>query len=96
MIQLSSAAQLAKAIERAKAGKLFVQTTSFFRMYQVTNRASGSTYTVNFFVENGSRYADCTCKAGKNRIACKHVAAAAGLHVVRAAQLKASKQQTTH
>lgn len=96
MIQLSSVAQLTKAIERAKAARLFVQATSFFRMYRVTNRASGSTYTVNFFVENGNRYADCTCKAGKNRLACKHVAAAAGLHVIRAAQLNESKQQAAH
>lgn len=96
MIQLNSAAQLTKAIERAKAGKLFVQTTSFFRMYRVTNRVNGNTYTVNFFVENGNRFADCTCKAGKNRIECKHVAAAAGLHIVRAAALKASESCTAH
>lgn len=96
MIKLNSAAQLARAIELAKASRLFVQTTSCFRTYRVTNRASGSTYTVKFSVENGSRYADCTCRAGINRIACKHVAAAAGLHVIRAAQRQASKRQTTH
>ena len=96
MIQLNSATQLSKAIERAKASNLFVQTTTFFRTYRVTNRANDNTYTVNFFVKNGSRFADCTCKAGKNRIECKHVAAAAGLHIIRAAELKAREQQTAH
>ena len=96
MIQLNSATQLSKVIERAKASKLFVQTTSFFRIYRVTNRANGNTYTVTFFVENGNRFAECTCKAGENRIECMHVAAAAGLHIVRAAELRASKQRTAH
>jgi len=86
MIQLQTINQLSKAIERAKASNLLVQTTSHLRMYRVTNRDNGNTYTVNFFVERGKRFAACTCKAGANKRECKHIAAAAGLHVVRAAE----------
>ena len=86
MIEIQSAEQLAKATERAKAGNLFVQATSMFRQYRVTNRDNGNQYTVDFFVRNGKRFGHCTCKAGQNNIACKHVSAAAGLHVMRAAQ----------
>ena len=85
MIELESAEQLSKATERAKAGNLFVQPSGQFRMYYVTNRDKGNRYTVNFFVRNGKRYGHCDCKAGMNHIACKHLSAAAALHVVRAA-----------
>lgn len=91
MIQLQSAEQLSRATERAKAGKLFVQTTSIFRQYRVTNRESGAEYTVNFFVRDSKRFGHCTCKAGTNNMACKHLSAAAGLHVVIAAE-----RQTSH
>ncbi len=91
MIQLQSAEQLKRATERAKAGKLFVQTTGIYRQYTVTNRESGAQYTVNFFVRDGKRFGHCTCKAGMNNMACKHLSAAAGLHVCLAAQ-----QQTSH
>lgn len=85
MIELHSIEQLNKAIERAKVGKLSVKFTSIYRQYRVTNLESGAQYTVNFFVRNSKRYAHCTCKAGENNMACKHVAAAAGLHVMVAA-----------
>ncbi len=91
MIQLQSAEQLKKATERAKAGKLFVQTTGLSRQYQVTNRETGAQYTATFFVRDGKRFGHCTCKAGMNNMACKHLSAAAGLHVCIAAQ-----QQTSH
>jgi uncharacterized Zn finger protein len=91
MIQLHSAEQLAKATERAKAGALFVQPTSLFRQYRVTNRANGNQYIVDFFVRNGKRFGHCTCKAGQTHIACKHLSAAAGLHLMRAAQQKEEK-----
>lgn len=87
MIQIQSAEQLSKAIERAKAGSLFVQPTSMFRQYRVTNRATGAQYTVDFFVrKDGKRFGHCTCKAGLRNMACKHVAGAAGLHVAIARQ----------
>ncbi len=38
MIELRSIEQLAKAISRAQAGRLFVQRTSIYRQYRVTNR----------------------------------------------------------
>jgi len=86
MIELHSAEQLSKAIGRAKASKLFVQPTSLFRQYRVTNRETGAQYTVNFFVRGGQRYGHCDCKAGVRHMICKHLAAAAGLHVMIAAE----------
>lgn len=86
MIQLLNPEQLERATERAKAGRLFVQPTSIYRQYRVTNRETGAQYIVNFFVRDGRRYGHCTCKAGVNHMACKHLSAAAGLHVRIAAQ----------
>jgi uncharacterized Zn finger protein len=87
MIELRSTEQLASAIERAHrdAKNLSVQVTSTSRQYRVTNRAKGTTYTVDFFLRNGKRLGHCSCKAGTNHIACKHVAAALGLHLYIAA-----------
>jgi uncharacterized Zn finger protein len=92
MIQLTDANQLSKAIERAKAGKLFVQPSKLFRQYHVTNRETGARYVVDFFLRNGKRYGHCTCKAGMRNLACKHLSAAAGYHVMRmAAQREAER-----
>jgi SWIM zinc finger len=87
MIELISAEQLSKATERAKAGNLFVRPSSIFRQYHVTNRDTGAKYTVDFFVRksDGKRFGNCTCKAGQNNKACKHLSAAAGYHIVRMA-----------
>lgn len=86
MIRLLNAEQLSKAIERAKASNLLVQRTSIYRQYRVTNRATGAQYVVNFFVTVGKRYGHCDCKAGVRHMVCKHLAAAAGLHVMIAAE----------
>jgi hypothetical protein len=86
MIELQSREQLAKAIERAKQSKLFVQTCKSFRQYHVTNRTTGAQYVVDFFVRQGRRFGHCNCKAGQRNLACKHLSAAAGLHMMRAAQ----------
>ena len=94
MIQLQSIEQLQRAIENARAADLFVQPTTFFRQYRVTNRANGNTYVVNFYVRDGKRFGGCTCKAGQLNKACKHLAAAAGLHLCRAAEARAA--QTSH
>jgi hypothetical protein len=83
MIELISAEQLRKATELAKAGNLFVQPSSIFRQYHVTNRDTGAKYTVDFFVRNGKRYGHCSCIAGTRHLACKHLSAAAGYHVMR-------------
>lgn len=85
-VRLLSAAQLSKAIERAKASNLLVQRTSIYRQYRVTNRATGAQYAVNCFVTVGMRYGHCDCKAGVRHMVCKHLAAAAGLHVMIAAE----------
>jgi hypothetical protein len=85
MIELINADQLTKATERAKASNLFVQPTSIFRQYRVTNRANGNQYVVNFFVRKSDqkRFGHCSCKAGMRNLACKHLSAAAGYHVAR-------------
>jgi hypothetical protein len=91
MIELRSAEQLKKATERARASNLFVQITSIYRQYRVTNRETGAEYVVNFFVRGGKRYGHCNCKAGTYNLACKHLSAAAGLHVmIAAARAKAT------
>jgi uncharacterized Zn finger protein len=92
MIELINAEQLARATERAKASRLFVQPTSLQRQYRVTNRENGNIYTVDFFIRNGKRYGHCTCKAGMNHKQCKHLSVAAGYHVMRmAAQREAER-----
>lgn len=85
MIELVSADQLARATERAKAGNLFVQPTTIFRQYRITNRDNDNQYVVNFFVRKSDRkrFGHCSCKAGMRNLACKHLSAAAGYHVAR-------------
>jgi uncharacterized Zn finger protein len=91
MIQIQSQEQLEKAIERARKGKLFVQPTAASRQYRVTNRLTGAQYTVDFFLRNRKRFGHCTCKGGESHRACKHLAAALGLHLY-----VASTKQTSH
>jgi hypothetical protein len=87
MIELVSADQLAKATERAKASNLLVQPTTVYRQYRVTNRDNGQVYVVNFFGrKDGKRFGSCSCKGAAAGFACKHLAAAAGLHLCIAAQ----------
>lgn len=89
MIELRSREQITGAIERARkeAKSLLVRRTSANRQYSVTNRLNGKSYTVDFFIRrDGKRFGHCTCKAGQNNVACKHVAAAAGLNTCLAAQ----------
>ncbi len=86
MVQLISSEQLSRATERAKASRLFVQPTGLFRQYRVTNRENGNSYTVDFFLRDGKRFGHCSCKGGVAGFACKHLSAAAGLHVCLAAQ----------
>lgn len=90
MIQLTTAEAISKATERARASKLFVRAIQW-RQYRVTNRETGAQYTVDFFVRNGKRFGHCTCKAGLNNIACKHLSAAAGLHIMVAAARQSVK-----
>lgn len=93
MVELMSAGQLSKATERAKAGKLFVQPSSLLRQYHVTNRETGVKYTVDFFVsKDGKRFGHCTCKGGERNLACKHLSAAAGYHVMRMLAMREVKR----
>lgn len=97
MVQLTTAASIAKATERAKTSKLFVQPTGLFRLYRVTNRKTGAIYHVDFFVrKDGKRFGHCDCKGGQTNLACKHLAAAAGLHMMVAAQRCAIMLQATN
>lgn len=94
MIELISADQLAKATERAKSSNLLVQPTTILRQYRVTNRDNGNQYVVNFFgrKSDSKRFGQCTCKAGQNNIACKHLSAAAGYHVARMTALREAER----
>lgn len=88
MIELKSETQLEKAIERAKAGRLFVRFIRF-RQFRVENRANGRTYNVNFFVRSGRRFGHCECEGGERGLACKHLAAAAAIQTGIAAMRRA-------
>ncbi len=90
MVQLISSEQLSRPTERAKASRLFVQSTGLFRQYRVTNRENGNSYTVDFFLRDGKRFGHCSCKGGVAGFACKHLSAAAALHVCLAAQIQLS------
>jgi len=83
MIELKTRRQMENAINKAKseAKNLVVRMTTAARMYRVESKISGNTYTVNFFIRNSRRYGHCSCKAGLNNLACKHLAAAAALNM---------------
>jgi hypothetical protein len=81
MIQIQSAEHLGEATERARKGHLFVRPTGISRQYRVINRETGAQYTVDFFLRNGKRFGHCTCKGGMSNQACKHLSAAAALHI---------------
>jgi uncharacterized Zn finger protein len=82
LLELINRDQLKRAIENAKAAKLFVRPTTMFRQYRVENRSNGKTDTVDFFVRNRKRFGHCTCAAGERGMACKHLAASAGYHMM--------------
>ncbi len=89
MIELRDCEQLRNAIEcaRREAEYLMVRSTGVPRQYHVTNRKNGCTYAVTFYVVGKhKRYGTCTCKAGQNNRACKHIAAAAALNMWLAKQ----------
>jgi len=84
MIQLTSAAMIKNAITKARTVKPFVRIRRF-GCYTVTNKQTGTTYTVECTKRDGKRFASCSCKAGERGQACYHVAAAAAAHVQLAA-----------
>ena len=89
MIRLTTATKIQNAINKARTVKPFVRVNCF-GSYSVTNRQTGATYTVTCEKRDGERFADCTCHAGTRGQACYHVAAAAGTHIVIAAERAAT------
>jgi hypothetical protein len=80
MIQLTTAANLTNAINKARTVKPRVHVNRF-GSYTVTNKQTGATYTVECMKRDGKRF-----KAGQRGNACYHVAAAAGAHIQLAAE----------
>jgi len=85
MIQLTTAAKLENAINKARTVKPLVRVARF-GSYTATNKATGATYTVTCEKRDGRRFAGCTCKAGMRGQACYHVAAAVSAHLQLAAE----------
>ncbi len=80
MIQLTTAATLENAINKARTVKPRVHINRF-GSYTVTNKATGATYTVECSKRDNKRFAHCTCKAGERGQACYHAAAAVSAHI---------------
>ena len=85
MVQLTTAAKLENAINKARTVKPRVRVNKF-GSYNVINKATGATYTVECVKRDGKRFAACSCKAGAQGLACYHVAAAVGAHIQLAAE----------
>ena len=85
MVKLTTTEAMQKAIDKARAVKPLVRVVRFGN-YTVTNKQTGASYNVTCEKRNGERIADCTCKAGARGLRCYHVAAAAGAHIVLAAE----------
>jgi uncharacterized protein YjhX (UPF0386 family) len=85
MIQLTTAAKLENAINKARTVKPLVRVAKFGH-YTVTNKTTGATYEVTCEKRDGKRFASCTCKAGERGQACYHVAAAVSAHLQLAAE----------
>jgi uncharacterized Zn finger protein len=69
MIQLTTAATLEKAINKARTVKPRVHVNRF------------GSYTVECMKREGKRFASCSCVAGERGKACYHVAAAVAAHI---------------
>jgi hypothetical protein len=80
MIQLTTAAKLENAINKARTVKPLVRVVKFGN-YTVTNKQTGATYEVSCMKRDGKRFAGCTCIAGERGNACYHIAAAVSAHL---------------
>ncbi len=80
MIQLTSAATLEKAINKARTVKPRVHINRF-GSYTVTNKQTNASYTVECMKRDNKRFASCSCTAGERGKACYHVAAAVSAHI---------------
>jgi len=83
---------LQKAIARNMKARMLVQPSSIYRQYKVTNKETGARYVVNFFIRksDGKRFGHCDCLGGQKNLACKHLSAAAALHVAIARMRRAT------
>jgi hypothetical protein len=81
MIEINET-NIQNAIAKARQTKPLVKVIEF-RLYQVTNRETGASYTVKFSKIGGKKFADCDCKSTRT---CYHIGAAIGIHIVLAAQ----------
>jgi hypothetical protein len=73
---------LARAVERARKLRPFVTFLDLDeRLYVVCSATGLNEYKVRFSVQGKDKYADCTCQAGRNNMACYHVAAAAAVNI---------------
>jgi hypothetical protein len=88
MFTLKNRAQLAKAIERAKANHTLVKFLGF-GVYLVKGSA-GNFYTVRCERRDGRKVVDCNCVAGQFGSECYHAAAALSLHIGLAVQRRTS------
>ncbi len=68
-----------RATAKARIAKPMVRITAW-RRYEVTNKKTGATYSVEFDVRDGKRLASCSCIAGQRERLCYHVASSAGVH----------------
>jgi hypothetical protein len=84
MIQLTTAAKLENAINKARTVKPLVRVAKF-GSYTVTNKTTLATYTVECVKRDGKRFGHCSCEAGKRGQACYHLAAAVSAHMQLAA-----------
>jgi hypothetical protein len=81
MIKLTQE-KLARAIERARKLRPFVTFLDLDeRLYVVCSATGLNEYQVRFSVQGKEKFADCNCQAGKNGMACYHVAAAAAVNI---------------
>ncbi len=88
MIELRSRAQVARAIERAKARRPRV-TVKSFGVYQVTGSA-GNLYIVRCEKRGGIKFLDCECVAGRFGSPCFHAMAAVSVHIGIASMRRAA------
>jgi hypothetical protein len=81
MVELSRE-KLANAINRCKQLRPLVAAVSVEgREYLVESSDKMTMHTVRLSKQGGRKFADCGCKAGRQGMACFHVAAAATLHI---------------
>ena len=85
MIQLTTAANLTNAINKAREVKPRVHVNRF-GSYTVTNKQTGATYTVECTKRDGKRFASCSCRAGERGVASYHVASAVSAHIQLASE----------